>query len=125
MSGSKYQHREAFCLMQYRSDDGTEAEQLWNSRDGVTPFIITSRSGKRMTHVDWNSDECVPDFKPAKGMRIFVDATEELVTPALNEYVEKIFEDYHGGYWKTRKEAFKALLPGWLHEGQAPWLVTV
>lgn len=120
---SKYNHREAFCLMQYRSDDGTEAEQLWNSRDGVTPFIISSRNGKSMHHVEWNKDSCLPNFSPPKGMRIFVNATRELVTPRLREYVDKIFTEHHGGYWETREEAFEALLPDWLHGGEAPWII--
>jgi len=57
-------------------------------------------------------------------MRIFVSATEELVAPKLKEYVEKIFTKSGGGYWKTREEAFSALLPGWLHSGEAPWILT-
>jgi len=44
-----YRHAGAFCLMTYRADDGTEEEQVWNSRDGVTPFVITLRSGKAAT----------------------------------------------------------------------------
>jgi hypothetical protein len=120
---SKYKHGEAFCLMVYEAEDG-ERETLWNSRDGVTPFMITSRSGKRMQHIDWRSDKATPDFKPLSGMRVFVDATEELVTPELNKYVGKIFTEHAGGYWKTREEAFKALLPGWLHDGEAPWTIT-
>jgi hypothetical protein len=71
-----YQHAEAFCLMTYRSDDGTEEEVIWNSRDGVTPFIITLRSGKQARHVDWRSDRRVPDYRPKPGERIFVDLTE-------------------------------------------------
>ena len=120
---NKYNHAEAFCLMQYSSDDGTEREVLWNSRDGVTPFVISSRNGKKMAHVDWRQDKYVPDYKPKSGMRVFVDATEELVTDKLNEYVDKIFAEHGGGYWPTKEDAFKALLPGWLHEGEAPWIV--
>ena len=118
-----YKHREAFCLMQYRSDDGTESEQLWNSRDGVTPFILSSRNGKRMAHVEWNKDICDPYFTPRSGMRVFVDATEELVTPELKDYVEKIFTKHGGGCWKTPDEAFRALLSDWLHGGEAPWVI--
>jgi hypothetical protein len=33
--------------------------------------------------------------------------------------------EHAGGYWKTREEAFDALLPGWLHAGEAPWVITV
>jgi hypothetical protein len=120
-----YRHREAFCIMQYRSKDGTEAERLWNSRDGVTPFMILSRNGTPMSHVDWHKDICDPDFVPPSGMRVFVNATLELVTPKLNEYVEEIFTEHGGGYWKTHQEAFDALLPGWLHSGEAPWIVVM
>jgi len=68
-------HAEAFCLMKYSTKDGSEAEWIWNSRDGVTPFIIRSRSGKEMTHVDWHLDRYLPNYKPAPGERIFVDLT--------------------------------------------------
>ena len=124
-TATHFKHAEAFCLMKYRSADGTEEEILWNSRDGVTPFMLTSKSGKMMQHVAWREDLYRPDFKPQSGDRYFVDATRELVTPKLNEYVEKIFTEHDGGYWKTREEAFEALLPGWLHNGEAPWVMTV
>lgn len=120
----KYQHREAFCLMLYRSDDGLDEETLWNSRDGVTPFMITTPNGKPMAHIEWNRDICIPDFVPTPGMRIFVDATLDLVTPELKKYVERIFSEHAGGYWDTPEEAFNALLPDWLREG-SPWIVTV
>jgi hypothetical protein len=73
-----YKHSEAFCVMTYRSDDGTESEQLWNSRDGVTPFVISLRSGKQATHVDWQADIRMPeDWKPPFDMRYFADLTPE------------------------------------------------
>jgi len=63
--------------MEYRSDDGTESEVVWNARDGVTPFVITLRSGKPATHVNWRSDVYAPDHHPAIGDRIFTDLTPE------------------------------------------------
>lgn len=123
----KYLHGEAFCLMKYQTDDGTETETLWNSRDGVTPFILVSRTGKNMSHTDWHGDKCVPDFKPPSGMRVFVDATRELVTPELNEYVDQIWDDPYypaSKVWATKQECFEALLPDWLHNGEAPWVIT-
>jgi len=72
-----YNHSEAFCLMKYRSDDGEEEEIIWNSRDGVTPFVLSLRSGKTAQHVDWHEDRCVPDYVPKPGERIFIDLTPE------------------------------------------------
>jgi len=120
----KYNHGEAFCLMTYQSRDGSAREVLWNSRDGVTPFIISSRDGTGMEHIDWHRDKPVPDYKPPVGSRIFVDATEELVRPSLEKYIDRIFHDCEGGYWKTREEAYAALLPDWLKPG-SPWIVEV
>lgn len=42
MMASRHLHKEAFCLMLYRGVESGEEEWLWNSRDGVTPFIIWS-----------------------------------------------------------------------------------
>jgi hypothetical protein len=70
-----YRHREAFAVMTYRSDDGSEEEEVWNSRDGVTPFAITLRSGREATHVNWRSDVPRPDYAPPPGSRMFVDIT--------------------------------------------------
>jgi len=72
-----YQHAEAFCLMTYRSDDGTEEERIWNSRDGVTPFVIPLRSGKTAQHADWHADARVVEYAPKPGERVFVDLTME------------------------------------------------
>ena len=119
-------HGEAFCLMTYRSDDGFLSEILWNSRDGVTPFVISSVDGRKLTHVDWEHDKYSPDFKPPSGMRVFVNATKELVTPKLNEYIDKIWDDptYPASKrWETKQECFDALLPDWLHGGEAPWII--
>jgi hypothetical protein len=73
-----HKHAEAFTLMTYVSDDGTETERVWNSRDGVTPFVITLRSGKTATHRDWAADEYLPNYVPPAGSRVFVDLTPEL-----------------------------------------------
>lgn len=37
---SKYKHAEAYCLMKYKCEKCGKTEILWNSRDGVTPFMI-------------------------------------------------------------------------------------
>jgi hypothetical protein len=65
-------------IMTYRADDGIEEERIWNSRDGVTPFVITLRSGKQATHADWGRDQRMgEDWTPPPGMRYFADLTPE------------------------------------------------
>lgn len=71
------QHAEAFCHMHYLSDDRMEEAWIWNSRDGVTPFVITLPSGKTAVHTSWNLDRFDPDHKPQPGELIFVDLTPE------------------------------------------------
>ena len=86
---AKYNHVEAFCLMEYATSDGTEREILWNSRDGVTPFVLHSRSGREMQHVNFQNDICVPGHEPTDGQRVFVDATPELMRDQAVEFVNK------------------------------------
>lgn len=90
--GQGYQHPEAYCLMTYRSQDGSVEEVIWNSRDGVTPFVVHSESGVEMAHVNWDSDLCAPDYKPLPGQRVFVDMDEELATKAAWESVERYWD---------------------------------
>lgn len=79
-----YDHPEAFWLMTYRSDDGTETEVVWNSRDGVTPFVIRLRSGKQATHV-MRLAVRAPDYTPPPGSRMFVDLTPRRATDLATE----------------------------------------
>lgn len=76
-----YNHAEAFCLMHYVGDVSGRAEVLWNSRDGVTPFVIVSNWGGRteepMAHRVFSMDRRVPTYVPPVGSRIFVDLTPE------------------------------------------------
>ncbi len=76
-TGQQYVHKEAFCLMKYQTEDGSETEWIWNSRDGVTPFVVMSRSGRKMRHVEWARDRQIPEYLPLPGMRIFADLTPE------------------------------------------------
>jgi hypothetical protein len=73
----KHKHPEAFCLMRYRADNRQLEEVIFNSRDGVTPFVITMRDGTPGTHIDWRGDVYAPDHQPKVGDRIFVDLSQE------------------------------------------------
>jgi len=86
-------HKEAFCLMQYQDQITKEIEILWNSRDGVTPFIIKSRAGNESIHVNWQQDKRVPNYVPKPGMRIFVDASPK------HAHIRRAARDYVEEYW--------------------------
>ena len=79
LSHAPYEHAEAFMLMTYVGDVSGREEVLWNSRDGVTPFVIESRwePHEALTHRTWSLDRRVPTFVPPVGSRIFVDLTIE------------------------------------------------
>jgi hypothetical protein len=85
-------HAEAFCHMHYQTADSRETEVLWNSRDGVTPMFIRSRSGKEMHHVNFHADIYEPNYKPVAGDRIFVTATRELLHDKAVKFVEERWE---------------------------------
>lgn len=125
-----YNHAEAFCLMTYREDRGTEEEVIWNSRDGVTPFVITLRSGKTATHVDWRNDRCVPDYQPPIGSRIFIDLTPERAREIATRNVDKWLAspkyrtellDTYG----TREAAIADQIASFTEHGPAPDLIVV
>lgn len=79
-------------LMAYVSDDGETGELIWNSRDGVTPFVVSSRDGVQMTHSDWGRDVYAPHFRPPPGFRYFADMDESEAHRAATEYVERYWE---------------------------------
>lgn len=65
-------HKEAHCIMEYRCKGCGNIEMIWNSRDGVTPFIVMClRCKGEMQHANWNKDF------PQPVMRMFIDLTED------------------------------------------------
>jgi hypothetical protein len=90
---TEYKHGEAFMLMTYRARVGTEEEVIWNSRDGVTPFIIHLRCGAEASHVDWHRDRRDPEFTPPIGSRIFIDLHPEKAAQYAEEKVERYWTD--------------------------------
>lgn len=69
-------HAEAFCLMYYQCEKCYIVELIWNSRDGVTPFIINCVAcGGAMRHENWHLDKYLPDYVPQPGQRYFIDLT--------------------------------------------------
>ncbi len=128
MTSGKYRHAEAFCLMKYAADDGSEVEWIWNSRDGVTPFISHSRTGREMRHVDWHLDRCEPNHRPQVGERIFVDLTREKAEQYARELVERNWnrEQYPmSARWAAKEEAIADLVADMMEQPGQPDLVEV
>jgi hypothetical protein len=99
----KYTHPEAFCLMAYQDQVTGERELIWNSRDGVTPFTITSRAGNEARHVEWSRDRYVPDYEPPPGSRVFVDLTLERAREYRRAFVERWWDQgVHGARMSER-----------------------
>jgi hypothetical protein len=95
-------HPEAFCLMTYSDasengeakKEGTVFELIWNTRDGVTPFIIGSKAERRedrieLKHYRWGNDLAIPYFIPPVGMRVFIDG-ETSGSPAIATVTQEI-----------------------------------
>jgi hypothetical protein len=94
----KYNHVEAFCLMFYRCEKCGQLEVLWNSRDGVTPFIIgCSECDGNMVHINMKFDHAVEDHIVEKGERVFIDMPESLketfARRSLKAYKESKYYD--------------------------------
>jgi hypothetical protein len=62
--------------MLYQSTRTKHVVDIWNSRDGVTPFIVHI-DGDEYTHIAWQFDRCVPWFRPKPGQYIFRSCTRE------------------------------------------------
>jgi len=121
-------HGEAFCRMLYRSDDGTEEEWVWNSRDGVTPFVIGSRSGQQMQHVEWQRDEYLPAYTPQPGERMFVDLTPERARELAERNAERFWDDPQypaHRQFDSKEELVSMLTKSYLERPGEPDLIVV
>lgn len=116
------EHREAFCHMQYASDDGRIVRSIWNSRDGVTPFGCRDpyNRGVELKHVNWNQDRRDPDHIPEVGDWIWVDLQPERALQMAEAQVEQFWD--HPGYpmsdrFGSKAEAARVLMEGYYDGG--------
>lgn len=87
-----HNHAEAFCHMQYlgRSGNKSIAVTIWNSRDGVTPFIMLSKEfGLELQHVNFHNDRYDPTYKPKKGDLIWRNYTPAEAEESRRKLQEK------------------------------------
>lgn len=118
-----FAHAEAFCVMRYVADDGTDEEFVFNSRDGVTPFVIRLRSGKTASHADWSADRRMPPgWVPPPGMRSFTDLTPERARAYAEQNIDAWLADEEGRarVGDDRDAAVTALAESYLAQPGAP-----
>ena len=93
-SKTKYKHSEAFCTMRYECETCGFSEVLWNSRDGVTPFVMECPiCGGTMIHVDGDLDQCLPDYLPKPNQRVFVDSTPQIYEVLVRARIQRQWND--------------------------------
>lgn len=86
---STYNHAEAFCWMYYCSGDGKIGRWIYNSRDGVTPFI-TFHNGVQLRHTFMRHDLRQPNYKPVPGDWIWRSYTEEEARDLIHRRIESM-----------------------------------
>ena len=117
--------KESFMRMKYASKDGSRVEWIWNSRDGITPFIVFTedddKGGVELSHVDWHLDQYRPGYTPEPGERVFVTLTEEAARPKAVAYVEKYWEHPERSMREvfaplTKEETVEKFVTDWLSD---------
>lgn len=127
---SEFVHGEAFMRMRYQCDANPRHwEIVWNSRDGVTPFIIDCRVCKEQaSHVNWSGDERDVAYVPEIGTRVFIDLSREAAEEAARKRVVEYW--HHPTYpmsksFETPEQARFALATRYLDSVGAPTVVEV
>lgn len=119
---SKHLHGEAFKLMKYECQNCDHKEILWNSRDGVTPFMIGCRNCEKgmMQHIDWHKDQYEPSHELKPGQRFFRDGTKEDAIRIMerrikmfNDKGQPIDQETEYALMRTAKDQTGEFQPGW------------
>lgn len=87
-----HRHREAFCHMIYQCLKCGTQRVIWNSRDGVTPFMLQCQADSdcdgSMQHREWQRDLYDPDYRLKEGNLYWRDMSDdeklEFATEAVN-----------------------------------------
>ena len=74
--------------MYYSNEDGSVGVWIYNSRDGVTPFICF-KDGIELQHRYWNKDLQQPNYKPKAGDLVWRDIIRSEVEDVMRHRIEK------------------------------------
>jgi hypothetical protein len=88
-----HQHAEAFCNMKYVCQECGHSEMVWNSRDGVTPFIIgCTKCDGDMCHIGpWNKEK-THDTIPDDTTMVFVQVFEKVAVESCTAWVDRFYD---------------------------------
>ncbi len=113
-----FNHPEAFCRMKYRCEGCGKWEWVWNSRDGVTPFLVNSRCCPEQLaqHVLWQEDERRLDYRLVPGERFFRDGTPEEAVRLMTERLDRFAEQGHIAPPEVREACIAAA-----RDGESEW----
>lgn len=134
---TQYNHKEAFCVMQYRCQVCRFLEILWNSRDGVTPFVIScvACTTGYMQHINWREDTSISIEKlmsnthlGLRPSRVFIDMTPEraeyLADKFFREQGEELIKQYQHLQAIGEKELHARKVQEIYNGGNAPDITT-
>lgn len=119
----EYNHKEAFCIMQYKCEECGHTEFIWNSRDGVTPFGIGCQKchGHKMNHVNFVGDTFAPlhGLMMKSGDRYFADMTIERAREYAVLRVDRMID---AGVLKPsmRNDTIRKAIESFYDEGLSP-----
>lgn len=90
-------HAEAFAIMHYRCEGCGKIEMLWNSRDGVTPFMVASQCCDKQLAQHLMLKDVKTHLPPLGVNRVFIDLTEaKAVEYAKRRFKDLVDNDYYG-----------------------------
>lgn len=113
-TNQKFNHAEAFCWMEYfgkaNNGRGTISVRIYNSRDGVTPFILRCEQFEMdLQHVHWQGDIRNVEYLPKKGDLIWRDITKQDVEKMSKRVLEQRREEL-ASYEAMSEEAFQEMV---------------
>lgn len=117
--------------MKYKCQSCGEIEELYNSRAGVTPFIVSClKCGGQSQHMPQSLAEDIydPEYIPKPGQRVFFSMPLELAQIFARRNLELFEKSAHtppAAGTAERKELYARLVNNYYHNGEAPCIFTM